>query len=93
MAFAQQLYKVVFRRTSALVLTVVVGAVIFERGFNQATEAIFCRLNEGVKMHVDRMYTYSHIIFLPLKVLSSFMYLKYIGGGREWGASGFHSTS
>ncbi|XP_026574456.1 cytochrome b-c1 complex subunit 9 [Pseudonaja textilis] len=47
MAFAQQLYNAVFRRTSTLVLTVVVGAVIFERGFNQATEAIFCRLNEG----------------------------------------------
>lgn len=48
MAFAQQLYGFVFRRTSTLVFTVVVGAVIFERGFDQATEAIFCRLNEGV---------------------------------------------
>uniref|UniRef100_A0A8C6YE34 Cytochrome b-c1 complex subunit 9 n=1 Tax=Naja naja TaxID=35670 RepID=A0A8C6YE34_NAJNA len=48
MAFAQQLYQAVFRRTSTLVFTVMVGAVIFERGFNQATEAIFCRLNEGV---------------------------------------------
>ncbi|XP_013929019.1 PREDICTED: cytochrome b-c1 complex subunit 9 [Thamnophis sirtalis] len=48
MALVQQLYRFVFRRTSTLVLTVVVGAVIFERGFDQATEAIFCRLNEGV---------------------------------------------
>ncbi|XP_034282046.1 cytochrome b-c1 complex subunit 9 [Pantherophis guttatus] len=47
MALVQQLYRFVFRRTSTLVFTVVVGAVIFERGFDQATEAIFCRLNEG----------------------------------------------
>ncbi|XP_070596954.1 cytochrome b-c1 complex subunit 9 [Erythrolamprus reginae] len=44
MAFVQQLYQFVFRH---LVLMVVVGIVIFERGFDQATEKIFCRLNEG----------------------------------------------
>ncbi|XP_032085261.1 uncharacterized protein LOC116516714 [Thamnophis elegans] len=45
--WCKQLYRFVFRRTSTLVLTVVVGAVIFERASTRPRRAIFCRLNEG----------------------------------------------
>ncbi|XP_007434851.1 cytochrome b-c1 complex subunit 9 [Python bivittatus] len=57
MAFAQKLYRLVFRRTSTLVFTVVVGAVIFERGFDQITDNIFYRLNEG-KLWKDIKHKY-----------------------------------
>ncbi|XP_021268688.1 cytochrome b-c1 complex subunit 9 [Numida meleagris] len=47
MALLRQAYSALFRRTSTFALTVVLGAVLFERAFDQGADAIFDRLNEG----------------------------------------------
>uniref|UniRef100_A0A8C5LUV1 Complex III subunit 9 n=1 Tax=Leptobrachium leishanense TaxID=445787 RepID=A0A8C5LUV1_9ANUR len=43
------LYRSLFRRTSTFALTVVVGAVLFERVFDQGADALYSHLNEGVR--------------------------------------------
>ncbi|POI27020.1 hypothetical protein CIB84_009230, partial [Bambusicola thoracicus] len=47
MALLRQAYSALFRRTSTFALTVVLGAVLFERAFDQGADAIFEHLNEG----------------------------------------------
>uniref|UniRef100_A0A8C3H2E3 Cytochrome b-c1 complex subunit 9 n=1 Tax=Corvus moneduloides TaxID=1196302 RepID=A0A8C3H2E3_CORMO len=42
-------YGSLFRRTSTFALSVVLGAVLFERAFDQGADALFERLNEGVR--------------------------------------------
>uniref|UniRef100_A0A663DTC0 Cytochrome b-c1 complex subunit 9 n=1 Tax=Aquila chrysaetos chrysaetos TaxID=223781 RepID=A0A663DTC0_AQUCH len=49
MALLRQAYSVLFRRTSTFALTIVLGAVLFERAFDQGADAIFEHLNEGLK--------------------------------------------
>lgn len=49
MALLRQAYSALFRRTSTFALTVVLGAVLFERAFDQGADAIFEHLNEGVR--------------------------------------------
>ncbi len=48
MALARSIYNMLFRRTSTFAITIVVGAVLFERGFDQAGEAVFENINQGV---------------------------------------------
>lgn len=46
-----------FRRTSTFALTVVLGAVLFERAFDQGADAIFEHLNEGkLWKHIKHKY-------------------------------------
>uniref|UniRef100_A0A8C8AHM1 Complex III subunit 9 n=1 Tax=Otus sunia TaxID=257818 RepID=A0A8C8AHM1_9STRI len=49
MALVRQAYGALLRRSSAFALTVVLGAVLFERAFDQGADAIFEHLNEGVR--------------------------------------------
>ncbi|XP_072921620.1 cytochrome b-c1 complex subunit 9 [Hemitrygon akajei] len=47
MALMRKVYNLLFRRTSTFALTIVTGAFIFERVFDQAGDAIFERINQG----------------------------------------------
>lgn len=49
MALLRQVYGSLFRRTSTFALSVVLGAVLFERVFDQGADALFEQLNEGVR--------------------------------------------
>ncbi|KAF4011598.1 hypothetical protein G4228_002973 [Cervus hanglu yarkandensis] len=42
-----RLYSVLFRRTSTFALTIVVGALFFERAFDQGADAIYENINQG----------------------------------------------
>ncbi|XP_008839297.1 cytochrome b-c1 complex subunit 9 isoform X1 [Nannospalax galili] len=42
-----RLYSLLFRRTSTFSLTIVVGALFFERAFDQGADAIYEHINEG----------------------------------------------
>lgn len=44
-----RLYSLLFRRTSTFALTIVVGALFFERAFDQGADAIYEHINEGVR--------------------------------------------
>lgn len=48
MALAKSVYNLLFRRTSTFAITIMVGAVFFERMFDQGGDAIFESLNRGV---------------------------------------------
>lgn len=48
MALGRSLYNMVFRRTSTLFVTMIVGAVIFERMFEPNTDYLWERMNKGV---------------------------------------------
>jgi ubiquinol-cytochrome c reductase subunit 9 len=43
------LYSLLFRRTSTFALTIAVGALFFERAFDQGADAIYDHINEGVR--------------------------------------------
>nr|XP_010597052.1 uncharacterized protein LOC100659857 isoform X1 [Loxodonta africana] len=47
--FTARLYSLLFRRTSTFALTIAVGAVIFERAFDQGADAVYEHMNEGVR--------------------------------------------
>ncbi|CAI9539136.1 unnamed protein product [Staurois parvus] len=49
MAFVNFVYRSLFRRTSTFTLTIVVGALVFERAFDQGADAVFDHLNQGVR--------------------------------------------
>ncbi|NP_001349808.1 cytochrome b-c1 complex subunit 9 isoform 2 [Mus musculus] len=44
-----RLYSLLFRRTSTFALTIAVGALFFERAFDQGADAIYEHINEGVR--------------------------------------------
>ena len=48
MAFGRQIYNALFRRTSTFALTIVVGAVLFERVFDTTLDNYYERVNQGV---------------------------------------------
>lgn len=48
MALAKSVYNLLFRRTSTFAVTIMVGAVLFERVFDQGGDAIFEQMNRGV---------------------------------------------
>ncbi|KAK3555923.1 hypothetical protein QTP86_029770, partial [Hemibagrus guttatus] len=47
MALARNVYNLLFRRTSTFAITIMVGAVLFERVFDQGGDALFDSLNRG----------------------------------------------
>ncbi|XP_029474996.1 cytochrome b-c1 complex subunit 9 [Rhinatrema bivittatum] len=57
MALASSMYRLLFRRTSTFALTIVVGAVVFERVFDQGADALFEHLNRGkLWKHIKHKY-------------------------------------
>lgn len=48
MGLARQAYNTLFRRSSTFLLTIVVGAVLFERVFDEGLDRVWERNNEGV---------------------------------------------
>uniref|UniRef100_U3JX06 Complex III subunit 9 n=1 Tax=Ficedula albicollis TaxID=59894 RepID=U3JX06_FICAL len=48
------MYSSLFRRTSTFALSVVLGAVLFERAFDQGADALFEYLNEGVRAKLPK---------------------------------------
>ncbi len=50
MALAKTAYNLVFKRTSTFLLSVVVGAVFFERWFDFGADAMWERMNRGVSI-------------------------------------------
>ncbi|KAM9178585.1 cytochrome b-c1 complex subunit 9 [Mergus octosetaceus] len=57
MALLRQAYSSLFRRTSTFALSIVLGAVVFERAFDQGADAIFEHLNEGkLWKHIKHKY-------------------------------------
>ncbi|NWU72833.1 QCR9 protein, partial [Pterocles burchelli] len=57
MAALGRLYSALLRRSSTFALTVVLGAVLFERAFDQGADAIFEHLNEGkLWKHIKHKY-------------------------------------
>ena len=60
MALGRTLYNTFFRRTSAFFVTVLVGAVLFERAFDQGGDRLWERMNKGVSRALhgcDHMHT------------------------------------
>ncbi|KAM9840857.1 cytochrome b-c1 complex subunit 9 [Aulostomus maculatus] len=47
MALSRTVYNLLFRRTSTFAVTIMVGAVLFERIFDQGSNAIFEEINRG----------------------------------------------
>ncbi|KAL5477986.1 hypothetical protein EMCRGX_G024858 [Ephydatia muelleri] len=47
MALGRTVYNALFRRTSTFFVTIVVGAVLFERVFDTSTDALWERMNKG----------------------------------------------
>uniref|UniRef100_A0A670KH04 Complex III subunit 9 n=1 Tax=Podarcis muralis TaxID=64176 RepID=A0A670KH04_PODMU len=48
MTLAKQVYRVLLRRSATFALTVVVGALLFERAFDQSADSIFEQVNKEV---------------------------------------------
>lgn len=48
MALTATLNRILFRRPSAFLVTVVVGAIFFERAFDYSADALWDRINDGV---------------------------------------------
>lgn len=52
-----KLYSLLFRRTSTFALTIAVGALFFERAFDQGADAIYEHLNQGkLWKHIKHKY-------------------------------------
>ncbi|XP_050779847.1 cytochrome b-c1 complex subunit 9 isoform X1 [Gopherus flavomarginatus] len=57
MPMRSPLYSVFFRRTSTFALTIVLGALVFERVFDQGADAFYERLNHGkLWKHIKHKY-------------------------------------
>ncbi|XP_067911196.1 cytochrome b-c1 complex subunit 9 [Heterodontus francisci] len=57
MAFLRKLYTMVFKRSSTFALSIVLGAVFFERVFDQAGDALFEHINDGkLWKHIKHNY-------------------------------------
>ncbi|MBN3273465.1 QCR9 protein, partial [Polyodon spathula] len=57
MAFGRQLYNLVFRKSSTFALSILVGAVVFERMFDQGGDGVFEHLNKGkLWKHIKHNY-------------------------------------
>ncbi|XP_078523333.1 cytochrome b-c1 complex subunit 9 [Lissotriton helveticus] len=60
MALGSTVYNLLFRRTSTFTLTIVVGALFFERSFDQAADALYDHLNKGrLWKHIKHNYEQS----------------------------------
>lgn len=49
MVLLRRVYGSLFRRSSTFALSIMLGAVLFERAFDQGADALFEQLNEGVR--------------------------------------------
>ncbi|NWJ04326.1 QCR9 protein, partial [Crypturellus undulatus] len=57
MALLARAYGTLFRRSSTFALSVVLGAVLFERAFDQGADALFEHLNQGkLWKHIKHKY-------------------------------------
>ncbi|XP_048369940.1 cytochrome b-c1 complex subunit 9 [Sphaerodactylus townsendi] len=57
MALGRQVYNLLFRRTSTFALTIVVGALFFERVFDQGADALYEHMNRGkLWKHIKHKY-------------------------------------
>ncbi|XP_056303158.1 cytochrome b-c1 complex subunit 9 [Danio aesculapii] len=57
MALSKTVYNLLFRRSSTFAVTVVVGAVFFERVFDQGGNALFEGINRGkLWKHIKHNY-------------------------------------
>ncbi|MEE6526634.1 hypothetical protein FKM82_027377 [Ascaphus truei] len=57
MALGSKIYQALFRRTSTFALTIVVGALLFERAFDQGADALYDHLNRGkLWEHIKHKY-------------------------------------
>ncbi|NWU01990.1 QCR9 protein, partial [Urocynchramus pylzowi] len=57
MVLLRQIYSSLFRRSSTFALSIVLGAVLFERAFDQGADALFEQLNEGkLWKHIKHKY-------------------------------------
>ena len=54
MSLVRTVYTSLMRRTSTFALTIVVGAVFFERFFDLGGDAIYDKMNRGVSNHDQR---------------------------------------
>uniref|UniRef100_A0A8B9GD56 Complex III subunit 9 n=1 Tax=Amazona collaria TaxID=241587 RepID=A0A8B9GD56_9PSIT len=60
MALLRNAYSVLFRRSSTFALSIILGAVLFERAFDQGADALFEHLNEGkLWKHIKHKYEQS----------------------------------
>ena len=56
MGLARTLYGALFRRTSTFAATIIVGAIVFERIFDEGTEKLWDRMNQGVSISTEVLY-------------------------------------
>uniref|UniRef100_A0A665U0V2 Cytochrome b-c1 complex subunit 9 n=2 Tax=Echeneis naucrates TaxID=173247 RepID=A0A665U0V2_ECHNA len=57
MALVKSVYNLLFRRTSTFAITIMVGAVLFERMFDQGGDTIFEQMNKGkLWKHIKHNY-------------------------------------
>ncbi|XP_056289271.1 cytochrome b-c1 complex subunit 9 [Pseudoliparis swirei] len=57
MALVKTVYNLLFRRTSTFAITIMVGAVLFERVFDQGGDALFEEINRGkLWKHIQHNY-------------------------------------
>ncbi|KAG8455644.1 hypothetical protein GDO86_001728 [Hymenochirus boettgeri] len=60
MSLGSTVYRALFRRTSTFALTIVVGAVVFERAFDQGADALYEHINRGkLWNHIKHKYEQS----------------------------------
>nr|XP_051694843.1 cytochrome b-c1 complex subunit 9-like [Oryctolagus cuniculus] len=54
---SSRLYSLLFRRTCTFALTIVVGALFFQRAFDQGADAIYEHINQGkLRKHIKHKY-------------------------------------
>ncbi|KAL2087736.1 hypothetical protein ACEWY4_016564 [Coilia grayii] len=57
MALAKSVYNLLFRRTSTFAITIMCGAIVFERVFDQAGDTLFEQINRGkLWKHIKHNY-------------------------------------
>ena len=51
MGLGRSAYNLLFRRTSTFLVTILFGAVVFERAFDQGADRLWGRMNKGVSVY------------------------------------------
>ena len=75
MAFGRHIYNALFRRTSTFALTIVIGAVLFERVFDQTLDNHYESVNQGVCMYQSGVKYISFVyIFLSFSLCNIYLY-------------------
>uniref|UniRef100_A0A8B9GP18 Complex III subunit 9 n=1 Tax=Astyanax mexicanus TaxID=7994 RepID=A0A8B9GP18_ASTMX len=60
MALTRSVYNLLFKRTSTFAVTIMVGAVLFERVFDQGGDALYESINRGVS-EIFKEHRYNYI--------------------------------